>query len=112
MLNGPGHLDERRRYVGNMNLSFAYVEGESLIMGLKARACWAADCGLSFWPAVPACDLAVECERTAVLSPYPVHPRTWQVSPFAWRACERTTQHGARQCDAPLTLRGCGRTWR
>ena len=39
VLNGPGHLDERRRYVGNMNLSFAYVEGESLIMGLKVCAC-------------------------------------------------------------------------
>lgn len=24
-----------QRYAGNMNLSFAYVEGESLIMGLK-----------------------------------------------------------------------------
>ena len=44
VLNGPGHLDERRRYVGNMNMSFAYVEGESLIMGLKVRACWAAAC--------------------------------------------------------------------
>jgi len=29
--------DEERRYAGNMNLSFAYVEGESLIMGLKVR---------------------------------------------------------------------------
>ena len=38
VLNGPGHLDERQRYVGNMNLSFAYVEGESLIMGLKVRS--------------------------------------------------------------------------
>ena len=38
VLNGPGHLDERQRYVGNMNRSVAYVEGESLIMGLKARA--------------------------------------------------------------------------
>jgi len=38
VLNGPGHLDERQRYVGNMNMSFAYVEGESLIMGLKARS--------------------------------------------------------------------------
>ena len=27
--------DEERRYAGNMNMSFAYVEGESLIMGLK-----------------------------------------------------------------------------
>ena len=26
-----------QRYAGNMNLSFAYVEGESLIMGLKVR---------------------------------------------------------------------------
>ena len=42
MLNGPGHLNEQRRYVGNMNLSFAYVEGESLIMGLKVRARWLA----------------------------------------------------------------------
>ncbi|KAK9842480.1 hypothetical protein WJX81_001902 [Elliptochloris bilobata] len=38
VLNGPGHLDEQQRYVGNMNLSFAYVEGESLIMGLKDLA--------------------------------------------------------------------------
>ena len=29
--------DEERRYAGNMNMSFAYVEGESLIMGLKVR---------------------------------------------------------------------------
>jgi len=33
VLNGPQSTDER--YVGNMNLSFSYVEGESLIMGLK-----------------------------------------------------------------------------
>jgi cysteine desulfurase len=26
------------RYPGNLNMSFAYVEGESLIMGLKASA--------------------------------------------------------------------------
>ena len=32
-LNGP--LDLAHRYPGNVNLSFAYVEGESLIMGLK-----------------------------------------------------------------------------
>ncbi|KAK1383160.1 Cysteine desulfurase [Heracleum sosnowskyi] len=29
---------EDRRYVGNLNLSFAYVEGESLLMGLKEVA--------------------------------------------------------------------------
>lgn len=29
---------EERRYVGNLNLSFAYVEGESLLMGLKEVA--------------------------------------------------------------------------
>ena len=33
VLNGPQSTDHR--YVGNMNLSFSYVEGESLIMGLK-----------------------------------------------------------------------------
>lgn len=33
VLNGP--LSTDHRYVGNMNLSFSYVEGESLIMGLK-----------------------------------------------------------------------------
>lgn len=32
MLNG----DPEARYWGNVNLSFAYVEGESLLMGLKA----------------------------------------------------------------------------
>lgn len=35
MLNGP--VDLAHRYAGNLNLSFAYVEGESLIMGLKVR---------------------------------------------------------------------------
>jgi len=35
-LNGPKNLEQR--YVGNLNLSFAYVEGESLIMGLKVCA--------------------------------------------------------------------------
>ncbi|KAG2437226.1 hypothetical protein HXX76_005889 [Chlamydomonas incerta] len=35
-LNGPA--DPARRYPGNLNLSFAYVEGESLIMGLKEIA--------------------------------------------------------------------------
>lgn len=34
MLNG----DPEARYWGNINLSFAYVEGESLLMGLKASA--------------------------------------------------------------------------
>ena len=33
ILNGP--QDQTQRYVGNLNLSFAYVEGESLLMGLK-----------------------------------------------------------------------------
>jgi hypothetical protein len=31
VLNG----DDAARYWGNVNLSFAYVEGESLLMGLK-----------------------------------------------------------------------------
>ena len=35
VLNGPQSTEQR--YVGNMNLSFSYVEGESLIMGLKVR---------------------------------------------------------------------------
>ena len=35
VLNGPGGMDGRQRYLGNLNLSFAYVEGESLLMGLK-----------------------------------------------------------------------------
>lgn len=35
VINGPA--DPAHRYIGNLNLSFAYVEGESLIMGLKVR---------------------------------------------------------------------------
>jgi len=35
VLNGPGDLEGADRYIGNLNMSFAYVEGESLIMGLK-----------------------------------------------------------------------------
>ena len=35
VLNGPADLDGKERYIGNLNLSFAYVEGESLLMGLK-----------------------------------------------------------------------------
>lgn len=38
VLNGP--LDTKHRYVGNLNLSFSYVEGESLLMGLKVGPCW------------------------------------------------------------------------
>ncbi len=33
VLNGASYYEHR--YPGNFNLSFAYVEGESLIMGLK-----------------------------------------------------------------------------
>jgi cysteine desulfurase len=33
-LNGDEHL----RYPGNLNISFAYVEGESLIMAVKGLA--------------------------------------------------------------------------
>ncbi|CAK0752039.1 Cysteine desulfurase, mitochondrial [Coccomyxa viridis] len=38
VLNGPADLDGKQRYIGNLNLSFAYVEGESLLMGLKDLA--------------------------------------------------------------------------
>ncbi len=37
VLNGPDDLDGKQRYIGNLNLSFAYVEGESLLMGLKVK---------------------------------------------------------------------------
>ena len=33
-LNG----DEKSRYYGNINMSFAYVEGESLVMAMKKYA--------------------------------------------------------------------------
>lgn len=39
VVNGPLDFSGRLRYPGNINLSFAYVEGESLIMGLKVGAC-------------------------------------------------------------------------
>jgi cysteine desulfurase len=42
-LNGPADL--AHRYPGNVNLSFAYVEGESLIMGLKVGRGW----GFGVW---------------------------------------------------------------
>eukprot|EP00201_Polytomella_parva_P001693 CAMPEP_0175079010 /NCGR_PEP_ID=MMETSP0052_2-20121109/24545_1 /TAXON_ID=51329 ORGANISM="Polytomella parva, Strain SAG 63-3" /NCGR_SAMPLE_ID=MMETSP0052_2 /ASSEMBLY_ACC=CAM_ASM_000194 /LENGTH=439 /DNA_ID=CAMNT_0016349213 /DNA_START=194 /DNA_END=1513 /DNA_ORIENTATION=+ len=35
-INGPA--DVSKRYAGNLNMSFAYVEGESLLMGLKELA--------------------------------------------------------------------------
>lgn len=36
-LNGPT-LDSNQRYNGNLNISFAFVEGESLLMGMKRLA--------------------------------------------------------------------------
>ncbi len=43
-LNGDAHA----RYPGNVNLSFAYVEGESLLMGLKVCCTMAHVLHLSF----------------------------------------------------------------
>lgn len=37
-LNGPDINDEDRRYIGNLNLSFAGIEGESMIMAIKDLA--------------------------------------------------------------------------
>ncbi len=37
-INGPDINDESKRYVGNINLSFAGIEGESMIMAIKDLA--------------------------------------------------------------------------
>jgi cysteine desulfurase len=37
-LNGPDIHDESKRYVGNLNFSFAGIEGESMIMAIKDLA--------------------------------------------------------------------------
>ena len=42
---------EERWYAGNLNLSFAYVVGESLLMGLKEVAVSSARASASFEPA-------------------------------------------------------------
>ena len=51
ILNGSGN--ENERYYGNLNVSVAFVEGESLLMGLKnvcvssGSACTSASLGMS-----------------------------------------------------------------
>ena len=37
-LNGPALEKENKRYIGNINLSFAGIEGESMIMAIKDLA--------------------------------------------------------------------------
>lgn len=47
VLNG----DPEARYSGNVNLSFAFVEGESLLMGLKEVGCGSNPVATVFWQA-------------------------------------------------------------
>lgn len=38
VLNGPSIMNENERYIGNLNFSFSYVEGESQLMGMEEIA--------------------------------------------------------------------------
>ena len=66
-LNG----DAEKRYPGNLNLSFAYVEGESLLMGLK-------DVAVSSGSACTSASL----EPSYVTPPPLISPLSPQISPF------------------------------
>lgn len=64
-LNGDAHA----RYPGNVNLSFAYVEGESLLMGLKVRR-WVAACSAQTMPQEVAVSSGSACTSASLEPSY------------------------------------------
>lgn len=105
-LNGPEDL--AHRYPGNVNLSFAYVEGESLIMGLKVGKA-AARRGIEG----PGCCARVLC--------YTRHPAPQTVSPPSLSFCTPRTLRCPAAAPAPAprwspatccARWACRRTWR
>ena len=73
--------DEERRYPGNMNMSFAYVEGESLIMGLKVRRQMHAPRSIVFSVQSIPCSTTLECRLYLPASDQP------QISVSGLRCC-------------------------
>lgn len=98
VLNGPGHLDEKQRYVGNLNMSFAYVEGESLLMGLKVRTAVCRSCWSSAVCHQAACGKRM-CGRVVALTFLPGQRCTAACTPARLRHCP-----GSIHAIAPLLL--------